>query len=309
MPARLHLLLLLVAAFPSTFPLVACASQGEKDLKQRYPLHSWVTNVEKNYSTGQGHDPSIYEHIFDDNLEVDLAPWRRRKKNLTASELLEQSKGMKSATTRRLIAIRGRQVYLPLLPPGSRLATQCDRPCDEVFSLHKQWSVERDEDILVPVTLDANQPSYDFPWEKKIDRAFFRGTNYCHSRTFGYAKDVCSRKHLEQLSRQASARGPAILDSGAPMLDVGLTAKLAGNIGKPAPGSNDGLILQSTVPIESHARFSFLLSLDGITASNRLSKLMHTNSVVLKQHSPWIEWYYRSLAQGVHYIGFWETHR
>jgi len=61
--------------------------------------------------------------------------------------------------------------------------------------------------------------------------------------------------------------------------------------------------------LADHARFKYLLHLDGITASGRLSKLLRVNSPVLKQRSPWIEWYHRSLVEGVHYISFWESHR
>jgi len=60
------------------------------------------------------------------------------------------------------------------------------------------------------------------------------------------------------------------------------------------------------VPLSENARFKFLLHLEGITASSRLSKLMRINSVVLKQEGRWIEWYYRSLVEGEHYLAFWK---
>jgi len=60
------------------------------------------------------------------------------------------------------------------------------------------------------------------------------------------------------------------------------------------------------VPLSENARFKFLLHLEGITASSRLSKLMRINSVVLKQEGRWIEWYYRSLVEGKHYLAFWK---
>jgi hypothetical protein len=60
------------------------------------------------------------------------------------------------------------------------------------------------------------------------------------------------------------------------------------------------------VPLSENARFKFLLHLEGITASSRLSKLMRINSVVLKQEGRWIEWYYRSLVEGQHYLAFWK---
>ena len=60
------------------------------------------------------------------------------------------------------------------------------------------------------------------------------------------------------------------------------------------------------MPLSENARFKFLLHLEGITASSRLSKLMRINSVVLKQEGRWIEWYYRSLVDGEHYLAFWK---
>ena len=33
---------------------------------------------------------------------------------------------------------------------------------------------------------------------------------------------------------------------------------------------------------------------------------MRINSVVLKQEGRWIEWYYRSLVEGKHYLAFWK---
>jgi len=59
------------------------------------------------------------------------------------------------------------------------------------------------------------------------------------------------------------------------------------------------------VPLSELPRFKFLLHLEGVTASSRLSKLLAINSVVLKQAGRWVEWYYRSLVDGVHYLGIW----
>lgn len=47
------------------------------------------------------------------------------------------------------------------------------------------------------------------------------------------------------------------------------------------------------MPIPDHAKWRFLLSTDGHTASCRLAELMSTDSVVMKQESNWIEYYYR----------------
>ena len=43
-----------------------------------------------------------------------------------------------------------------------------------------------------------------------------------------------------------------------------------------------------------------------MTCSNRLAKQLGVSSVVLKQRSPHIEWFYRSLVAGHHYVSFWD---
>lgn len=45
--------------------------------------------------------------------------------------------------------------------------------------------------------------------------------------------------------------------------------------------------------LRDHARYRYLLNLDGSSASFRLAQLLVVNSLVLKQTSPYIEYYYR----------------
>jgi hypothetical protein len=54
-------------------------------------------------------------------------------------------------------------------------------------------------------------------------------------------------------------------------------------------------------------RFScrYLLNLDGHTAAYRLGHLLATNSLVLKQESPQVEYYYRSVPLGT--LAIWQT--
>jgi protein glucosyltransferase len=56
------------------------------------------------------------------------------------------------------------------------------------------------------------------------------------------------------------------------------------------------------VPGPSKCRYKFLVHLDGITASYRLYKLMHADSPVLKQESPYREHFTRSLKPYTHFI-------
>ena len=59
--------------------------------------------------------------------------------------------------------------------------------------------------------------------------------------------------------------------------------------------------------MKKHSRWRFLLNTDGHTASSRLGHLLGLNSVVLKEKSPWIEYFYRALDPGQDHILF-ETH-
>jgi hypothetical protein len=45
--------------------------------------------------------------------------------------------------------------------------------------------------------------------------------------------------------------------------------------------------------LRDHARYRYLLNLDGSSASFRLAQLLVVNSLVLKQTSPYIEYFYR----------------
>ena len=48
----------------------------------------------------------------------------------------------------------------------------------------------------------------------------------------------------------------------------------------------------------------FQLNTDGHTASSRLGHLLGINSVVLKEKSPWIEYYYPALKEGEDHLEF-----
>ncbi|PNH09244.1 O-glucosyltransferase rumi [Tetrabaena socialis] len=58
-------------------------------------------------------------------------------------------------------------------------------------------------------------------------------------------------------------------------------------------------------PLAHHSYYKWLLHLEGISASSRLSQLFLTNSVVLLQQQPFIEYFYRSLRAWTHYVPFW----
>ena len=119
------------------------------------------------------------------------------------------------------------------------------------------------------------------PWEAKSPRAFFRGRRNEHLRAFSNGTSASSRSTLVNLS---------VTHSDA------LDARFV-----------DGVNAAPEVPIRDHARYRYLLALDGITGSFRFSRLLMCNSLVLKEASPWHEYFYRGLQPGVHYHSVFET--
>ena len=61
------------------------------------------------------------------------------------------------------------------------------------------------------------------------------------------------------------------------------------------------------VSLSDHTRWKFLINTDGVAASARLGKLLAMNSVMLDYESPFIEYYYRSLKPGVHFLSINEN--
>lgn len=164
------------------------------------------------------------------------------------------------------------------------------------------WAQAASPDILVPHMIGANHTLYDFPWDLKAERPFFRGRGNDHPVRVGGGTGtgtgagagaggngvapqgggvVLPRAFLANLSAAQAREGAA-----EPRLDVALLGP-------------DG---QGEVSIRDHAKHKFLLALDGITGSFRLSRLMHCNSAVLKQRSPWVEFFYPALDEGTHFV-------
>ncbi|KAG2436679.1 hypothetical protein HXX76_006207 [Chlamydomonas incerta] len=174
-------------------------------------------------------------------------------------------------------------------------------PCPApVLSSIKEWGKYKDEDVLVPITVGMHRwrPLAYFPWRAKADVAAWRGREYCHTRPTGYSGDTCSRTYLAGLS--------AFSEEWSRLVDVGFVDNYTA---RGADGEAVTIPARGFVPTQELARFRYVLALDGITASSRLARLLSLNSVVVKQTSPWIEWYYRSLVAGTHYVAFWNHHR
>jgi hypothetical protein len=128
------------------------------------------------------------------------------------------------------------------------------------------------------------------PWTAKEARAFFRGRRNEHARAFV----VVDALNGTNSSVRAASRSTMVALSGAhaEALDAAFV---------------EGEGAAEEVPIREHARRKYLLALDGVTGSFRLSRLLWCNSLLLKEASPWQEYFYRGLTPGVHYQTVFDT--
>jgi len=129
-----------------------------------------------------------------------------------------------------------------------------------------------------------------FPWEHKVARAFWRGAT-----TGGWL----TAKTWEQIPRCKLA----LLSLVHPQL---LDAKVNGIVQcdpeVPALVQAKG-ILGRTVSQADHLKYKYLVDVDGNSCSfERLFWALYSNSVVLKQVTPNIQWYYGALRPYEHYI-------
>ncbi|KAL4424735.1 hypothetical protein ABPG77_000078 [Micractinium sp. CCAP 211/92] len=143
-------------------------------------------------------------------------------------------------------------------------------------------------DVLVPPFGRKFEPIFE-PWSLKSNLAFFRGSPWCSVHPLGGTEyrpgSNCSRESLSILS-----------DAHPGLLNVSINRPYGRAPGKEGPAATH----------MEHAHYKYLLQLDGITASRRFATLLSMNSLVLKQESLQLEWYYHALQPCVHYLPFWQ---
>eukprot|EP00798_Chlamydomonas_sp_ICE-L_P015949 gene15948-22083_t len=154
-----------------------------------------------------------------------------------------------------------------------------------IFSLIKQWDWEKNEGLQTDILVPFFNHFYDsiitgVPWESKSNKALMRA-----AMQNGMPKN-CTREWLLELGQTPD---------GKRLLDVGITNNL--KKGFKADIAN-------YVNIPDHSRWKYLISADGFSASCRYGKLLQMDSVVLKEVSQWIEYYYRSPVPNKHFIPF-----
>lgn len=130
---------------------------------------------------------------------------------------------------------------------------------------------------------------YNSTWEAKKEVAFFRGRPNTHSR---------SRLAIPRLALGSPSR--------AALLDVALVWYEAAHDwfvhtgGEPPLGAP-----VKPVRWREHLGHKYLLNLDGHSYAHRLLRILSTNSVVLKEESLEVEFYYHLLRPYVHYVPFY----
>ncbi|GIL83630.1 hypothetical protein Vretifemale_12300, partial [Volvox reticuliferus] len=218
-------------------------------------------------------------------------PLAARPMGLTISRMRAIVQGLRNSTRRGLVFPD--TVYLMNVWDEGRCYRDDDDPrpvkgppCTvPVFSLIKSWNystaTSTETDVLLPFFNHVYENLVFYPWEKKINKALMRAAMQAQMRP------NCTRLWIIELQKNDP--------DGRRLLDAGITNNLS---------KRKDVQLVDFVPIPDHARYRYLLSADGFTASCRLGKLLGTNSVVLKETTPWIEYYYRSLESNVHYVPF-----
>ncbi|KAI8473689.1 MAG: glycosyl transferase family 90-domain-containing protein [Monoraphidium minutum] len=161
-------------------------------------------------------------------------------------------------------------------------AGRCPLP---VFTMYKKWGRKRGNietnEVLMPVFNHHYEDLYTFPWDRKRPKAFMRASQQ------GCMAPNSTRAVLAVLSEDH----PEDLDLGITRIDGAQKYHLKYRFSK-----------AGFVTIEDHTKWKYLVSADGCVAQTRMAKVMLTNSVVLKEESDWIEYYYRSLVPWKHYV-------
>ncbi|GLI64364.1 hypothetical protein VaNZ11_007608 [Volvox africanus] len=227
----------------------------------------------------KGRPPKYLSLVVIKKNRIVFLPLAARPMGLAISRMRAIVQGLRNSTRRGLVFPD--TVYLMNVWDEGRCYRDDDPrlgkfpPCTvPVFSLIKSWNyssgTSSETDVLLPFFNHVYENLVFYPWEKKINKALMRAAMQAQMRP------NCTRLWIIELMKNDP--------EGRRLLDAGITNNLS---------RRKDLQLVDFMPIPDHARYKYLLSADGFTASCRLGKLLGTNSVVLKETTPWIEYYYR----------------
>jgi protein glucosyltransferase len=126
------------------------------------------------------------------------------------------------------------------------------------------------------MTKTLEESSKAWPWHKKLDQAFFRG------------------------SRTSSERDTLVLLSAAKpdLVDAKYTKNQAWRSTKDTLGMDPA----EEVVLEDHCRYRYLFNFRGVAASFRHKHLFLCGSLVFHVGDEWYEFYYSALKPWLHYL-------
>ena len=251
--------------------------------KFKLSVGNLVETIEK---LSKGRPPKHLTLILIKNNAVRALPVTTTQPSLTTKRVKFIVEGLTNATRRGLQLPNTIAALNTWDEPRCSGRERGDSPClVPLFSLIKKWDYQnrrsiQADDVLVPFFSHFYGDLVDFPWDRKEKKALMRAAAQ------NGMDQNCTRLWLLELAKT---------NDGSRLLDVGITNNL-----------KKGLKTQLAdyVSIPDHSRWRYLLSTDGFTASCRFGKLLQVNSVVLKEDSDWIEFYYRSVKPHVHYVPF-----
>ncbi|GBF96471.1 hypothetical protein Rsub_09270 [Raphidocelis subcapitata] len=293
-------------------------------LRMEEPAPEGVVEVAR-YKAGfdQARTEEDLKQLFKDNLDADMAGFRRRAwsiKELAEFVLRfdhtvprhEQGEGNAALVilrngTAKVQWLRGKDNHWRMaciqaaingakslrFPDSAFIVNIDDFPvcvlgrCPlPVFTMYKKWDAKRGgnfetNEVLMPVFNHHYEDLYSFPWDRKRSKAFMRASQQ------GCMVPNSTRAVLAVLSEDHPDR----LDLGITRIDGAQKHDLKHRFSK-----------AGFVTIEDHAKWKYQVSADGCVAQSRLAKVLLSNSVVLKEESAWIEYYYRSLRPWKHYV-------
>lgn len=162
----------------------------------------------------------------------------------------------------------------------------------DAFMLHPGWNK-----LINRITIANSKIEYS--WDNKTDKIFWRGG------TTGLSKGAYNIGNFDKLPRLSLV----ILSKIYPdLIDAQFTYYMKSAFdskGKSLRKVLDILFGKnlSKVKEEDHLYYKYLISLDGNTCTGtRVPWIMLSNSILIKQVTPKIQWFYEALEPYVHYI-------
>jgi hypothetical protein len=159
-------------------------------------------------------------------------------------------------------------------------------------------------DTTIPLELSLNEPFYepfkgldeiDIPWESKIDMAIWRG-----AASDGLDPGCVDMYNVDTWSQFPRAKLHILSKHCAEILDAGIVHYY------PLTGDPAGLErVNPTVPsksIQEHLLYKYQITADGNVCTYGYPWRLYSKSLVFKQDSNQVQWYYKGLKPFVHYV-------